>query len=179
MIYAVFFNRATGKVVRITGIQSTTEAPESDTTGVVFSASYPGLCRVNTSTRVIVPGDLDDRPLESAKRMKSEEINSRWLAANQSSFLFAGKQIECDAISRGNIDGVSSEVSLTGALPIDFPGAWKTMDNAFVPIPDVATWKSFVRAMVAQGTVNYIKAQSIKQQIAAATSLSQIDSIQW
>lgn len=115
----------------------------------------------------------------AARVRKNSEINAwRW-EANNTFFMFNGKQIACDQLSRSDITGVSNEVSLTGLLPASFPGAWKAMDNTYVQISDVATWTQFVKAMVAQGTANFVKAQQLKAMAAAATTVEQVESINW
>jgi hypothetical protein len=121
----------------------------------------------------------DLRDIAFARAAKNNQINQWRLDANNTSFMFQGHEIQCDKLSRGDIDGVCSEVSLTGSLPATFPGAWKTKDNAWVPIPDVATWTLFVQAMVAQGAVNFTHAQALKVQLASATTLAEVDAIVW
>jgi hypothetical protein len=120
---------------------------------------------------------VDD--LEKARELKNAEINAARLTANRSTFEFAGKPISCDELSRGDIDGVNGIVSLLGAMPPDWPGAWKAADNTYVPIPDVATWTAFYGAMVAQGTANFAHAQALKALLALATTAEEIDAITW
>lgn len=119
-------------------------------------------------------------PLSLAKVRKDQEINTSRLKANQGTFVYAGHEIQCDKLSRGDIDGVCDEVALTGSLPAAFPGAWKTKVNTvWVPIPDVATWTLFVQAMVAQGSANFAHSQALKTLVAAATTVEEVDAVQW
>lgn len=67
-------------------------------------------------------------------------------AANFSTFPHAGKAIACDQLSRSDIDGTNGFVSLYGALPPDWPGGWKAVDNTYVPISSVADWEAFTAA---------------------------------
>lgn len=122
---------------------------------------------------------VDDRSLEQLKIIKNAEINAARLAANESYFVFAGKQISCDRLSRSDIDGVNGIVTLTGSLPPGFPMGWKAMDNTYVGIPDKNTWIAFYAAMVTQGTANFNYSQQLKALLAAATDNSQVDAIQW
>lgn len=117
--------------------------------------------------------------LSELKALKRRDINSSWDSANASSFTFSGKQIACDKSSRSDIDGVNSEVALTGALPAAFPGAWKALDNSWVPIQDVATWTLFIQAMVAQGHQNFTRAQQRKAAIEAAQTPEELAAIAW
>lgn len=118
-------------------------------------------------------------PLSELKSAKNAEINAARAAANTGTFDHAGKTFSCDQLSRGDIDGVNGEVALTGALPQGFPGAWKAVDNTFLPIADVAAWTAFYRAMVAQGAANFIHAQDLKAQLSAATTAEKVAAIVW
>ncbi|HSV81498.1 MAG TPA: DUF4376 domain-containing protein [Ramlibacter sp.] len=136
----------------------------------------------------IVPlsgAELDERAakyaqdLVQAKASKRQEINDARLRANRTSFAFAGKEIAVDDVSRSDIDGVSDQVLLTGQFPVGFPGAWKAMDNSYVAIPDVDTWRTFVTAMTTQGAVNFGRAQQRKAEIDAATTIAQVEAVAW
>lgn len=130
-------------------------------------------------TRNLAGEWVDSRDIGAVRALKSNEVNFWREQANSGSFTFAGKQISVDRLGKDDIAGISQEVSLTGALPADFPGGWKTVDNSYVAIPDVDTWKLFVKAMVAQGTANFVHAQALKAQVAAATTVAEIDAIVW
>lgn len=116
---------------------------------------------------------------DELKSAKNTEINLARAAANTSTFDHGGKTFSCDQLSRGDIDGVNGEVALTGALPQGFPGAWKAVDNTFLPIADVAAWTAFYRAMVAQGAANFMHAQQLKTQLAAAATAEEVAAIVW
>lgn len=122
---------------------------------------------------------LDTRSLDALKEDRRQAINQAWDAANVGSFTFAGKQIACDKSSRSDIDGVNAEVALTGAMPSAFPGAWKALDNTWVPVSDVATWTLLIQAMVAQGHANFARAQARKAEIDAATTPEALEAIVW
>lgn len=117
--------------------------------------------------------------LESLKTAKRNLINTWRLQANRGSFTHMGKQFACDELSRSDIDGVTSQVTLTGSLPVNWPGAWKAIDNTYLPIANVDDWKAFVGAMVQEGTANFIKSQTLKSQLEAATTKEEIESIVW
>lgn len=70
-------------------------------------------------------------------------------------------------------------VALYGALPPGFPGAWKAVDNTYLPIANVDAWKVFYTAMVAQGAANFAHAQELKAQLAAATTPEAVAAIVW
>ena len=122
---------------------------------------------------------LVDGALSTAKANKNAEINAARLSANQSYFEFAGKQITADPLSRGDIDAVNGYVSLTGQMPPNWIGAWKTADNSWIPVADVATWTAFYSAMLNQGSVNFAKAQALKAAVIAAQSIAEVEAITW
>ena len=122
---------------------------------------------------------IDSRTIDDAKRAKNEEINNSRLRANQSSFTFAGKEVSVDPLSRSDIDAAHGAWLLNGGPPPNWPGGWKAEDNSIIPIPDMETWAAFYGAMVGQGTQNYLKAQQLKAQLAAATTIEEVESIKW
>ena len=113
---------------------------------------------------------------------QSDGLIAARLAANFSTFPHAGKVIACDQLSRSDIDGTNgfvSFVSLYGTLPPDWPGGWKATDNTYVPISSVAEWKAFYSSMFAAGNANFAKAQTLKEQLEAATTPEEVHSITW
>lgn len=117
--------------------------------------------------------------LDELKSVKNTEINLARASANTSIFQHDGKTFACDALSRSDIDGVNGYVALYGALPPDFPGAWKAADNSYYPIANLAAWKAFYAAMVATGAANFAHAQHLKAQLAAATTPEAVAVIVW
>lgn len=125
---------------------------------------------------------LSDPPpltLAELKAAKNDEINAERAKANSTTFEHGGKVFACDALSRSDIDGVNGYVGITGALPPEFPGAWKAADNSFYAIADVSAWTAFYASMVAAGTANFIHAQALKAQLSAATTPEQVAAIVW
>jgi hypothetical protein len=118
--------------------------------------------------------------LADLRAIKNEHINAWRLAANQSSFTFAGKQIAVDPLSRSDIDATHGIVLMLGAMPPGWPGAWKAVDNTYVSIPDVATWGSFYGAMVAQGMANFAHSQALKAYMTdPERTVAEVDAITW
>lgn len=118
-------------------------------------------------------------PLVGLKSDKNAEINAARAAANISTFAHDGNAFSCDPLSRSDIDGVNGYVALYGALPPAFPGAWKAADNSYYLIADVAAWKAFYASMVATGAANFMHAQTLKIQLAAATTPEAVAAIVW
>lgn len=110
----------------------------------------------------------DPRTLADLKAAKNDAINRARAAANSSFFMFQGKRIAADALSRSDIDAAHGAILMLQTLPPGWPGGWKSMENEIVPIPDVATWAQFYGTMVATGTANFNHAQALKTQLAAA-----------
>lgn len=121
----------------------------------------------------------DDRPLGEQKAERHAYVNASRLAANQTSFTFQGKAIAADPLSRSDIDAINGEVANMGTFPTGWPGAWKCLDNSWVPIATPADWHAFYSAMVLQGTVNFAHAQDLKGQIDAATTPEQVAAVTW
>lgn len=119
----------------------------------------------------------DRRTLADVKAAKNSAINQARAAANSSTFPFQGKQIAVDQLSRSDIDATHGAILMLQALPPGWPGAWKAVDNDFVPIPDVATWGQFYGAMVATGTANFNHSQALKAQLAAASTLAEVEAV--
>jgi hypothetical protein len=118
-----------------------------------------------------------EQQIVQARSAKNLEINAWRLAKNKTTFTYAGKLIACDDLSRGDIDAANNEIANLGALPVGWLGGWKAVDNSYVVIGSVATWKLFYSAMFNQGNANFAAAQAYKTQLAAATTLRQIKDI--
>ena len=125
------------------------------------------------------PKEQIDAAVASAKSSKNTQINEWRAQANQSYFTHEGKQVACDALSRSDIDGVAGSISLTGGFPVGFPNVWKAMDNTYIAIPDVDAFKAMYNSMTLQGALNFDRAQKLKAKLEAATSLSEINAINW
>lgn len=121
----------------------------------------------------------DPRTLADLKEERTRYVNTARLAANQSYFTHQGKRVAVDGLSRSDIDGVNGELTNTGDFPLGWPGAWKCLDNTWLPITTIGQWKAFYSSMVRQGTTNFGIAQSLKAQIEAATTPEEVTSIVW
>jgi hypothetical protein len=117
--------------------------------------------------------------LTGAKAAKNVSINMARLEANHSHFMFLGKKIAADQLSRSDIDAVHGIVVLTNEMPDGWPGAWKTMDNSYVLLPDKLTWTLFYKAMVGQGSSNFAHSQVLKARLATARTIEEVDAIVW
>lgn len=121
----------------------------------------------------------DPRTLSELKDLKRSYINASRLGANQDSFTYLDQQIKVDLLSRGDIEGTQGVILLTGELPPEWLGGWKTVANTFVPIPDIATWTQFYLAMHAQGSRNFAHSQALKSKLALANTAEEIADIFW
>lgn len=117
--------------------------------------------------------------LLNAKFRKNDEINKWREEANASYFEHAGKKIAFGAVDFKDISIMAGYVGLFNALPINFPGGWKTMDNGYVPISNVAAFKAFYTSLMNQGTANFGRSQFLKGKISTATTLEEIEVLKW
>jgi len=117
--------------------------------------------------------------LAEVKELKNIEINQSRLAANLTTFTHSGKVFACDQLSRSDIDAVNGRVATRGALPNDWVGGWKAVDNTYIAIETIEQWNDFYDSMVAKGQANFAKSQSLKAQLAAAGTAEQVAAITW
>ena len=117
--------------------------------------------------------------LESLRVTKNAEINAARLAANFGTFTYSGKLFACDQLSRSDIDGTNGYVALNNELPAGWPGGWKAVDNTYIAITSVDEWKAFYGAMFAAGNANFAHSQTLKAQLASATTRQQIEAVKW
>lgn len=120
---------------------------------------------------------FDPRTLADIKALKNDAINRARAAANGSFFVFQGKQIAVDPLSRSDIDAAHGAILMLQAMPPGWPGAWKSMDNTYVLIPDIATWGQFYGTMVATGTANFNHSQTLKAQLLAASTIAEAEAV--
>jgi hypothetical protein len=122
-------------------------------------------------------------PEEFAKIIdyKLHEINDFWEAADNATFPYLGYTFDANAQSKDSINGVATQILLSGQFPVGFPGAWKCANNTFMPMQTVDTFKAFYAAMVAQGIKNFIHAQELKDAVAVITpaTLAALETIHW
>lgn len=111
------------------------------------------------------------------KKLKIDEINAARLESNTSTFIHLGKEIDCDQLSRGDIETTNGMIANAGALPEDWIGFWKTADNDFLPITTVEEWKAFYNSMFAKGMNNFKHSQLLKMQVNALTYNGDYDSL--
>jgi len=123
--------------------------------------------------------DAPQLSLSELKSLKNTEINAARLSANQTTFTYQGKQVACDPLSRSDIDGINGYVATRGEMPNNWIGGWKATDNSIILIPDVSTWNEFYDSMIAQGQANFAKSESLKAQLAEATTPEQVAAISW
>lgn len=122
---------------------------------------------------------VEEGNLPVAKALAKARISAAYLLANKTSFTFQGKEIQADEHAMTQINRTDAGIQRRGALRSDWPGAWKALDNSYIPIPDVATWGAMMDALETQGLVNFLKAQALKNSIDAAETIEEIQAISW
>jgi hypothetical protein len=122
---------------------------------------------------------VEAAPLDELKERQKQLINLAHELANKTSFMFQGKEIQANDHSMRQIEITNSGVLRRGTMRPGWLGAWKTLDNSYVAIPDVATWNQFLDAIEQTGTQNFDKAQQLKAAIDAAQTIEEISAIVW
>lgn len=136
----------------------------------------------STSILKVVNGVLawvETATLDEIKAARVAAITQARVDADDTYFEFGGKRIAVDEASCKQIYITSSYAALTGQMHPDFPGGWKTIDNSYVAIPNVAAWVNFITALNGAGLAHFNKSQVLKAQIMAATTASAVIAIVW
>lgn len=122
---------------------------------------------------------IETATLSEVKARQVAKITQSKVSANMSFFVFNGKQIQADEASFREIQSTNGYVALNNELPPDWPGGWKAIDNSYVVIGTVATWRDFYNTMVTTGTANFKKSQGLKLAIANAATIEEVQAIEW
>jgi hypothetical protein len=117
--------------------------------------------------------------LAAARIAKNSIIDTALVTANQSGFTFGNSRIASDPLSRSHIDAVNGYVSIFNKLPPGWTGKWKTEAGTYLSVPNPVAWKPIYGAMVTQIQANFVKAERLKTAIAAATTIEDIQGINW
>jgi len=126
--------------------------------------------------------------LELMKVRKIAEITAARLRADADHFIYSYTDSNGDTVSKdirtGNKDMIdllttNSYITLFGDFDEDWPGGWKAIDNTYVQITTVEQWKDFFKRMYKTGIANFKKSQLLKAQIEAATTLEEVQAINW
>lgn len=126
-----------------------------------------------------------DAHLAVLRDYKHKQINKWREEANFTYFIYQGKRIACDRLSRSDIDGTNGEIVgtavITGtpAMPLGWVGGWKTMDNSYVPITTPEQWKAFYSAMFNCGSMNFAKSQYLKHIVDTSSNLQMVLDLNW
>lgn len=117
--------------------------------------------------------------LETAKTKKSNELAYARARANVTSFTYNTKDYSATQTAQNDLNAIANYASLFNALPASFPNAWQAIDGTVIAIADVAAFKALYSAMVAQGSANFIKLQTLLNQVSQATTQAQLSAIVW
>lgn len=126
-----------------------------------------------------------DKHLAVLRDFKNKQINKWREDANYTFFYFLGHRIACDRLSRSDIDAANGEIigsfAFTGstAMPVGWVGGWKSMDNVYVPIPDIHQWRAFYSAMFNTGIKNFAKSQYLKYLVSNSSDLKFVMDLNW
>lgn len=122
---------------------------------------------------------VTDWTIERARDKKNSDIN-HWREEANETFEYGGKQFSSDSLSWKDIAGAHGWIVATGALPPGWPGAWKAVDNSFLPITNTTEWMAFYGAAVARGSANFMRSQALKAYMNdPARTIEEVDAITW
>lgn len=117
--------------------------------------------------------------LSSSKLSKRNLINKWRLQANYSGFMHGGKLIASDQLSMLDITNTANEINQNNSLPANWPGAWKAVDNSYIPITSIQDWRAFFSSMYQQGLNNFSISQQLKTLVDSATTVAEVEAIIW
>ena len=126
-----------------------------------------------------LPLDQFNAVLANLRAKKVQEINEARRLADQTYFVYQGKRIACDPLSRDAIRNANDEINNLGALPAVWAGGWKAKDNTFVSITSVQEWRAMHSALYDQTARHFLKAQHIKNMFTTMISVEDINAINW
>lgn len=122
---------------------------------------------------------VEARTLEQARAGKAQQIN-QWRDAEDERFSHEGLWFDADPASWKKLTGVQSYVSDFAALPSWFPGFWKSENNTYWPVPDIAAWRLLYASALERGALNFQRSEQLKAYLHDENrTMTEIDNITW
>lgn len=138
----------------------------------------------DTAVLHVLDGNLqwvETATLEEVRQRKRQEITACRIAADNDHFVYQDKMIR--TADKDMFDLLVADARINkctdGKMPPNWPGGWKAMDNSYLPISSPDAWNAFFIAAYDAGIGNFMKSQSLKQQIDSATTFQEIEAIKW
>lgn len=122
----------------------------------------------------VIPPTLDD-----LKVAKIAYLNDEYNKANLGTFKYQDINFNADAVAQNNINATANFINMFGTFPDDWLGFWIAADGSSIPMPDPADFQPFYKAYVAQGVYNIARFNTLKAQVEAAETASDLDAITW
>ena len=125
--------------------------------------------------------DGSSLPLALAQSNQRELIESAYAAAVTANISFTTgggvtKIYQADTDSQSSLKDALIGFTPAGATPSGF--YWRPLDNTNVPFT-LADLQGLAQAMISQGWAAFQKRISLLEQVAAATTTSQVEAIMW
>lgn len=133
---------------------------------------------VDLTTKGLVSGALDLRTLDQAKADKRAELKESRTDVVYSTFVWSGSPFDCNADSQALIQGAVLDSLVAAQLAQPFSVDWTLADNTVRTLSGSDVIQVGL-AMSAWIRTNFSKGQALQSSIAAATSVAQLESIQW
>lgn len=108
---------------------------------------------------------MDTRPPEAVKEIALNDIKAVRTSRSFDAFAFKGHRIQADTHSRFLISTITHLVSLTGQLPQNWLGTWRTAANEDVEITSTEDWKELVTALYEHDRALYQSSLQSKQSL--------------
>lgn len=117
---------------------------------------------------------IDPRDLEQHKLDKWQELKANRDAEEFSSFTWDGNEFQCDDLSQRRLQGAILQASLDDAVSIE----WTLLDNSAITLSALQLTQVGM-ALAAHVDACHIKARGLRVQVDAATSLTDLNAINW
>lgn len=117
--------------------------------------------------------------LDTLKARKRAEITRQRLAADSGHFVYQGHAIRTADKDMFDLLIANARISMSTEMPANWPGGWKDMNDGYLPIGSVDSWKQFFIAMYDTGIANFTHSQALKDAIASAATAEDVAAIYW
>lgn len=117
--------------------------------------------------------------IESCRALKLEYINQAYSAANLATFEYAGLEFNADIVAQNNLNATAHYIGMFNEFPPNWLGAWLDKDGTPIAMLSLSAFKDLYKAFVAKGVANITRFELLKTQILSASSVAELEAINW